>query len=531
MSDVYRAVRDLNETINAFESNVDVHVNNIHRSSTEIDSATKSIYDQIVKFRQDMEYGEQNQLAHENIIRIDQILKEQFGSYETIRRTMIGVVRDFDINLVRNATIQELSEELWMTNSRYWLAYALMAVTAWVNNYPELAKNALAEGERRDAVKTTLFFCLLNLRFERIETAKHWFYEYLKTLDPTMLQNEAAVMLQAFLDGVFGKDWEIEQMVIDVTDQWVSLINNSTEICDELITAYEQYLKNMNPHKTFDYEFIKQYCTNSSEVSNSYLEVSKYDSVIELLKQINVDAVEQTNENYKERVDAVLINLMSNFDQEELELRNEQEFFNLIVRNKGVVDIAKKQYEDEMALQNDHFNIGKQMITWAIYDETANPRVKKFSFQNTKEWFRTALDRFAIRLQQEFPVEYRLSIDTWEGTTNGNDAEEITKNMYSYYETNKFQNMYVNTINIAVVIAFVLSIALTFVTPYALVVSALAVVIMAYRCLKAIKEYPMRVQNALNALQSTLAEIAEFRQYFEENSSKKDVILSETEFI
>ena len=164
MSNVTGAINNLNNTINNFEANVDVHVKQIHQSSVSVDQAASKIYDKILEFREQMEHGEQKQLAHENIIRIDQIIKEQFSNYETIRRTVMGVVRDFDINLVRNSTIQELSEELWLTSSRYWLSYALIAITAWVNDYPDVARNALAESGRKDAIKTTLFFCLLNLR-------------------------------------------------------------------------------------------------------------------------------------------------------------------------------------------------------------------------------------------------------------------------------------------------------------------------------------------------------------------------------
>ena len=130
MSEVTSAIQSLNQTISQFESNVDVHVSDIRTASVNVEEATRSIYKRLQEFQENMEHGEQTQLAHENIIRIDQIIKEQFGSYETIRRTVMGVVRDFDINLVRNSTIQELSEELWMTNSRYWLSYALIAITA-----------------------------------------------------------------------------------------------------------------------------------------------------------------------------------------------------------------------------------------------------------------------------------------------------------------------------------------------------------------------------------------------------------------
>lgn len=531
MSDVTYAIQNLNSTINDFETNVDVHVNNIRSTSENVERATQSIYNQVMKFREDMEHGEQNQLAQENIIRIDQIVKEQFGNYETIRKTVMGVVRDFDINLVRNSTIQDLSEELWMTSSRYWLSYAMIAITAWVNDYPELAKNALAECGRKDAIKTTLFFCLLNLRFERTDVAKRWFYEYLKTLDPTKLQQETEVMLHAYLDGVFGKDKELEQSVMDVIDQWIGIINQDAEICEGLVDSYEKYILNINPHMKFEYESIINYCVNSDELAHSYYGVAKYNEILKLLKELNVADVEQTDSNYKERVDAVLINLISNFDEEERQLRNEQEYFKLIVENEGEVERADIQFEEEMAHQNENFNIGKQMIHWAIYDDDANDSVRKFAFQNTKEWFKTALNKYNINLQKEFPIEYKLSIDTWSGTSNGQDQKEMVENLRNYYETNKFQNMFVNTFNIAALIVFVVSIALAFTTPYALIATVAAALVLGFRCYKAMKEYPKRIEASVNALQETMTEITAFRHFFDYHIKKKDDILSETEFI
>lgn len=533
MSNVSGAISELNHTINTFESSVDVHVQNIHQSSLDVDAATERIYEKILQFRQDMEHGEQKQLAHENIIRIDQIIKEQFSNYETIRRTVMGVVRDFDINLVRNSTIQELSEELWITSSRYWLSYALIAITAWVNNYPDVAKNALAECGRKDAIKTTLFFCLLNLRFNRMDAAKKWFYEYFKTLDPTMLQQETAVMLQAFLNGIFGKDKELEYEVIQVIDQWISIINEDAAICEELVSAYETYIHNLNPNVTFDYQAIRDYCSNSEELAKSFKDVSKYQMLLDLLQSLNVEEQVQNESNYSERVDAVLINLISNYDAEELDLRNQQEYFNMIVRNEGEVEKADAQYEAAMALQNEHFNIGKQMIKWAIYDDddTTDVHVRKFGFQNTKQWFASGLTRFGMKVQQEFPIEYSLQIDTWTGVSNGEDQAELTENMKNYYETNKFHNMYVNTLNIVLLIAVILSAGLAFVTLYSLVVTVAAGAILAFRCIKAAKEYPKRVNAALEALGRTLSEITDFRQYFEESSKKKDDVLSAAEFI
>lgn len=533
MSSVSGVIHELNDTINTFESKVDVHVQSIHRSSTDIDRMTQSVYEKILEFRKSMEQGEQKQLAHENIIRIDQIIKEQFSNHETIRRTVMGVVRDFDINLVRNSTIQELSEELWITSSRYWLSYALIAITAWVNDYPDVAKSALGECGRKDAIKTTLFFCLLNLRFGRMDTAKRWFYEYFKTLDPTMLQQETAVMLQAFLNGIFGRDKELECSVTDVIDQWISIINEDAAICEELVSAYESYINERNPQAKFSYLNILQYCQNAPQLAQSFRDVSKYDEILAVLESMNVEAGAQTDDNYTERVDAVLMNLISNYDAEELELKRQQKYFTLIIKNEGQVEQAEAQYESEVALEDQKFNIGKQMISWAIYDgdEDTDVQVRRFGFRNTKPWFRDAVNRFADRVREEFPLEYPLAIDTWTGVSNGDDYAELSESMKNHYESNKFQNMFVNTLNIAMLIVLVISIGMAFVTLYALIFTAAALGVLAFRVIKAMQDYPKRVQAAQDALAETMNEIAAFRAYFEENSRKRDDVLSMAEFL
>lgn len=416
MSNASQAINSLDRTINSFKSRVDVKVNDVNTSTANIQATTNRIYENIEKFKTEMLHGEEKQIAHENILRIDQIIKEQFSNHIAIRRTVMGVVRDFDINLVRNSTIQELSEELWITSSRYWLSYALIAITAWVNNYPDVAKNALAESGRKDAIKTTLFFCLMNMRFGRMDAAKKWFYEYFKTLDPTMLQQETAILLQSFLNGIFGKDKELEQEVIQLIDEWISIINDNEQISNELLDAYEKYIANLNTPVQFTYQSVLQFCTNASEVEKSYKDVSKFEILLEFVKSLDVESEPQDSENYKSRIDAILMNLISNYDGEELELKKQQEYYRFIVENNGVVEQAEAQYQAMEDLSNNQFNIGKQMLRWAIYDDSdqTDVQVRKFGFQNTKAWFKKAVDNFDAKLQEAFPTQYTelLSIRT-----------------------------------------------------------------------------------------------------------------------
>lgn len=546
MANVYNLISELDGAVNSFQNNINVHVRNVDTTTQRVQATTNQVYQKVSQFRDDLMKGEEKQIAHENIIRLDQVVKEQFGNYEAIRKTIIGIVRDFDINLVRNSTIEELSEELWITSSRYWLSYALIAVTAWVNNYPEVAKNALSEGSRKDAIKTSLFFCLLNLRFDRTETSKNWFKAYCRTLDPTMLQQETAVMIQAFLNGIFGKDKELEYEVIKILDEWISIISEDAQICEQLVNAYYYYVQNLGVKAKFDYQFIANFCTNNEEVQKAFNDVSKFQQIIEMLKSLDVDGEIQTDENYKARVDAVLTNLITNYDKEELEVKNQQQYYRMVVENGGNVEVAEAQYQQFEELQNESFNIGKQMVEWVIYGEQTNTdvQVRKFGLQSTREWFKTAINKWSADTKANCPLQYNISIDGWAGVSNARDLDEQTTSMKNYFENNKFRMVCVNSLNIAAVVVFVIALAITVGSIVSIVNSGFTPVIfvgivlmlasagfVAYRIINGFKKFRERVETALQNLAMTISQIVDFQRYFSENINKKDEILSIVEFI
>ena len=529
----YNAVNNLNKTIDSFKSKVDVKIDSVNVSTNNIKQTTDKIYDSISRFKQDMIQNEEIQLAHENILRIDQILKEQFGDYEAIRKTVMGVVRDFDINLVRNSTIQEISEELWITNSRYWLSYALLAITAWINDYEVVAKNALSECVRKDSIKATLFFCLFNLRFGRNEVAKNWFFNYLKVVDPTKMQKESAILLQAYLNGLFGTDKELENDVNNVINGWVSELKSNKSIAAELTESYRNYIQLKPAEKHCNYSALSISCSNYDQIKKVYADVSKYEQLISEIDAMDVELQEQTEANYKSRVDVILMNLISNYDAEELDLKSQQEYFNFVIENNGRIDAAQAQYKEYQNVQNESVNIGKQMIRWAIYDDAkqTNIHVKKFGLQNTKEWYIEAIEKWALQLQESMPLDFPLSINTWSCVSNGEDQVEQVENLKAYFKNNKFHLMYVNTFNIAAIIVFVVSIGLAFISLYSLIATALASIFLVFNVIKANKEFPARVEQAINQLESCMTELADFKQYYNEEKEKKEQLLSKIEYL
>lgn len=527
MSNTQRAVEELNRTINNFASEINVKVDSVSQSSEEVQTTANKLLDRVQQFKTGMIQSEEKQIAHENLIRIDQILKEQFGDHDAIRRTIIGVVRDFDINLVRTSTIKELSEQLWITSSRYWLSYALLAITAWVNDDPGIAKSALAECIRREPPKATLFFCLMNLRFGRNQVARSWFQEYLKTVDPSNLGIDAAIMLQAYLSGLFGSDLELEHSVNTVIHSWINELNAEGRAV-QAQQLYSKFIETMAVPNAPVWENAKDHCSVYKEMQVAFREANKPSRLIAIIDEIDVEVDNESSSDFKSRVDKVLNDLVNSYDKEEDELMTERDYFSTVIDFNGRVDEAKRSFEEKQKMANNGYNVGERMVQWAVYSrkDEINVRVRKFAMRNTKEWFLNAFENWYSNANQLAPLDYPITVSEWSGISNGEDAEVLVKNMEEYYASNKLKIAYFNTLNIVALIVMILSLGLVFLTPYSLIFTVAAAGFLIFRILKANKDYPEMIRRNVSTLRNTIKDIVDFKVFFKNEMGKHDLLIN-----
>ena len=83
------AIAALEGTIGTFESKVDNRVRAINSVTEKIRVTVNKINESILQFKQDIISGEEVNLAQENIMRLEQIIKEEFGEYDNVRKTII----------------------------------------------------------------------------------------------------------------------------------------------------------------------------------------------------------------------------------------------------------------------------------------------------------------------------------------------------------------------------------------------------------------------------------------------------------
>ena len=540
-SNAGRVINELSSAIDTFASQVDVKIDNIEEHVAETKRTADTAIEKIKNFREDVIANELMQAAHENVLRLDQQIREKFEPNIKVRRTISGVVKDFDINLCRNSTIEELSEELWITNSRYWLSFALIAISAWVNDSKTLAKNAVSESARTDAIKSSLFFCLVNLRFGRYEVAKKWLLCYFKQVVPTDLQNETAIIIQSFINGVFGVDKSLEYEVQKTVDEWVAQINIEEGIPESLIHDFDQYIANINVTERINVSTLAQYCSVADKLVKACRESFKYAALIKAIDEVDVELIVQNAENYKARIDNIINDLISNYDAEEQEIRNQREYYQLIMDNKGKLDVAEAQYEEIMRVRNQTQNFGRKLVEWAIYDNEVDVHVKKFAFQNSKEWFTASLDKWSGAMENDFPTSYPIKIDDYSCESNGEDQIEQEERFSAHLNDHKFRKTYVNAPNVLllifILIATTLSVVLGVVlgkTIPALIVGGIAVILFIpflIRILTAASKFRKAVKAKMDIMTACLDELTQARKAYFTNIQNKNKLYSKIEHL
>ena len=550
MSNAQSVINELNNVIGGFTSQVDNKIATIDEQTEQARRTATTALQKIRTFKEQMIADEQMQSAHENILRLDQTIREKFESNIKVRKTVSGVVKDFDINLCRNSTIEELSEELWITSSRYWLSYALIAISAWVNDSKSLAENALKEAVRKSRIKSNLFFCLLNLRFGRLEIAKQWLTKYFDAVVPNEVKDETAILLQSYINGVFGADKSLEYEVQQAVDGWVKEINLDEDISAELVDDYERYIAAINVEEKFSCPNLAKHCSVAGDLEYPYLESFKFAKLDAFVESLDVENIVQNAANYKERIDNIISDLITNYDEDEQDIKNQRERYQLIMDNKGNVEAAEKQYQERIELRNQTQNIGRKFVEWAIYKDSdeVDVHVRKFALQNSRDWFCSALDNWSKDVEEKFPTSYPITIDDWSLESNGEDQYEQEQAFREHLEENKYQKMYFNKPNIIMAVCLLLCTVMGIIINAVIVpngadaglnilayilygVAVVLAVIVGIRCATAGSRFRKMVNSKLAILNSCMAELTEIRRVYFENMQNKNKLYNDIQHL
>lgn len=513
-------------------SSVSGHVNKVDEKVNNMSTEVKSLADQIKEFMNETKMISVVTNAKQSILMASQELDKKYGHYDSIRRQTTGILQSTDMSVIKKSTLESMTEETIMKAPDYWLAKALVALSAWINNNRELANSALKEAMAKDDEKTSLLFCLICRRANKLESSIKWIDRYLTMQDPSKMENKIITVMDAFTSGLFGIDTKV--LLLQKIDAWTNELETRAGINEIPKNKWINFIEEKINSVEIDdkmYPYLVQ-CSNSwpnikeiLALSETHNEMYKYFSTIMNSRDDNIVSV--TNQ-----IDNMLNNLVFNYDNEELELRKEIAKNKFIVEENGNVEKAYKRFEENSSIYDKASDFYTQVTNIAINPELSNclTITRKFAISLSKNWIVNAYNEIMEKKNSKELPDINIKILDWEGITkDGTNESELKESLFKHIDNKTHDEVFgEKMINYKIILAIIALLAGAFLTSKIQIVGLIVLVIGAlfgfYEFYKSYSSRNVKVgkvndikKNAAMTLSNCLAEVVEYNKRWNSN--------------
>lgn len=540
--------KDLNNSMNAMNHHLEQSLHTVNHNITAVQSQIATMEQKIEdtgnvlemlaeEFR---EYVRKDmlmknvQLAETRLVKVRQELENKYGHYEEVRRRAIGILQAVDSQLVRKETFVTASEEQLLAVPRYWLAPCLVALSAWLNDDKPLAEKAIVEALQRDDEKTSLFFALVTRRGGRYQSSRRWLERYFGQQDPNELNREIVILIDGFSNGIFGPDARSKCGLL--IKGWIDEISQKTGFVEEQREQWKNALlarKEKLPDGVYPY--LQKYSSTWPVMAEALQGAKLHHIIFQYFNFVLLQEIIPTK-NLVSVVDELLDVLVREFDAEELPLRQQERWNDLIVTEDGDEDGAHELFDNEKVLE-EKVDFTQLLTNFAMYPQQSKASVatQKLAIALSKDWIIDAHKDLTAEIRNGLPLDIEITLDTWTGTSrDGSNEEMLVQDLEAHIEEKKKQALLSNAISLPSWIMLVLSIVFIFMGSDSWTFRILSIVcalifvfnlISSKLNVKVIhEEYEKMFENNKQILLATLSDIVDFRREYEEEDAKADAV-------
>lgn len=409
--------------------NINSEIGSIGDKQEILDDRMNSLSTRLQDFIETDPKNNQLQLAETRQGNLNQDLHSKFGYYAEIRRMVLGILQAVDSGIVSHETLQNATETLMIKTPDYWLAPALVAIVAWICDDKEDTEKALKEALRRDDYKTTLFFMLIMRRLERNDACHQWVQRYLMHQDPNNLNREFVTVLEAATTGVFPP--VSRQLILSTVNKWVILLTQSDQYINEQKDEWLKFFQDKGDLSSKQYPLLQKYCTNWAELTASMKKARLHQFLNNYLKNILNSNIDESKSS-KDQLDEILSLLISNFDDEELELKEKVRQNQHIIDQKG--DIKSSSQNNKLEKKTNFLGL---LTSSALNPELAgvSKSTQALAIAISQPWIIEAHDSYTAEYRMNYITNAELDIDGFlTSTSDGSDETEQLKNHNEHWD-------------------------------------------------------------------------------------------------
>lgn len=433
---VLDGVNVVNKNLNVLNENIDSvnkSVINVENKVNGVEQSIEEIRTELLEFIKKDSLAKNLQLAETKIIQIRQELESKFGHNKVVRRNTTGILQGIDAKIIRKEAIVSNTEEMMLNTPGYWLAPALVSLSAWVSDNKEIADRAVQEAVRRNDEKASLFFTLVNRRYGRYEASEKWLNRYIEMQDPIALPQDMVVVLDAYSNGLFGQGSTTQ--CYEKINNWIAELSERAGFVENQRENWKNALvSKVSKTDISSYTYLNNHADNLNEIQETMNNLTIHENLYEYFREIFESEIQSTK-RIEAALDELLDRLVSEFDTEELPLKKEEEKLTCIINENGDETAAKAKFETEKSIYDKFIEFTELLTNSAMFAEknNASKATQRLSIALSKEWIIQAYNDKVAELRAKVPIKIPFTIADWNGqTTEGKNEEEMISDFGSY---------------------------------------------------------------------------------------------------
>jgi len=430
LSGIRRSLQQIGEGISLVRQEVDDVRGHVVGTASEV----AELRAQLEAFEE--RYNRQTQIGHAEtrLVKVRQEIETKYGHYGEVRRAAVGILQAADVSVVRNETVNSVTEELMLLAPAYWLAPALVALAAWLRDDRPLAERALAEAMRRDDEKASLFFALISRRARRPGSCMAWLDRYLLHQNPRRLKRQAIVLIDGVSGGVFSP--EIQQRCVERFGGWVDELANEADFVERQREQWREALRSQIPAGEYSahYPNLANHCAAWPALERLTNRIALGEHLHAHLRQI-FDGPLPSSATLGEAVDDLLTNLITEHDSQELPLRREEARLQAIIDADGRVDIAGQRFAAEAAVLEEESSFTQLLTNAAMHADLAGASraSQRLAVAFSRDWLRDAFADLLSGTHGDVPASVGLLVDGWSAeTSDGSDGDALAADLNAF---------------------------------------------------------------------------------------------------
>lgn len=440
MSDRIIQAADLSRIANSL-GNLDDGIQQVSQRVRAVDDAVTvtrgelaELQRQFNEFEQRYERGTETALAETRLVKVRQQLERDFGHHGEVRRAATGIMQAGDVSVVRQETVKSITEELMLLAPGYWLAPALVALSAWIGDNQILAQKALAEALRRDDGKTSLFFALICRRAVRGTACATWLDRYLGQQDPRLLKRQTMVLIDATAGGVFAAD--VQLRAYQRFQIWLDDLAGRAGFIDDQRRQWRDALtfRIGSDDHAHEYPHLVQNSVTWPQLEVLLNRAAVNADLLDYLAGV-FEATLPAPTRLIDAVDAQLERLVTEHDTLELPLRREEAMLQLIVDEGGRRDSAQAKFKLAQDALEEEVSFTQMLTNAAMHAEKsgATRASQRLALAFSRDWLRDAHSDVTLETRNMVPATIDLIIGDWScKSADGNDEPALVESLEAH---------------------------------------------------------------------------------------------------